>query len=382
MPDGHRRGRPLDDGGLLGREGDRGGHRSVRGPCRRRPDLVADPEPDDGRRGARPLREEPRHPDQDVLIRVGLADVLGEPGQDLVGRRPLPVDEPVGDLLRLPPDRLERHGDDRGRDQRDALGDPDERTDHHHHDHVDRGDERRERAVRDRLVEDQVDLVEVVLHHRDADRDVQARATRSRRVTETTAESMKNPDAERHGRERRRRDEPLQLQPSPRRWNAGSERRARRPTAAAQRPRRAPRSRSPSRGDVADATPHNVDDLANGLRPTSRREDQGRDHEHDEDRHREPDDGRHRGVTGCPVGNSRNSKMRPAIGIGHSDVAHPCQRPARRQGPGLGHEGMERVGLSEARERERDPRDDEDPTDRVPRLLVARSRCPGPAPRR
>ena len=51
-------------------------------------------------------------------------------------------------------------------------------------------------------------------------------------------------------------------------------------------------------------------------------------------------------------------------------VAEPGQRPPGRQGPGIGDEDVERVGLPEARERERGPRDDEDPADRVPRTLV------------
>ena len=66
-------------------------------------------------------------------------------------------------------ERHERGGDDRERGRRARRAE--ERTDADDHDRVDRGDEHRQRAEDDRLVDDDVDAVEPVLEHRDAGRD-------------------------------------------------------------------------------------------------------------------------------------------------------------------------------------------------------------------
>ena len=57
------------------------------------------------------LGEDMRHPRQHVIRGVRLGDALGKLGQHLIWRRPLAVDQPVGDLLDALTHRLERNRD-------------------------------------------------------------------------------------------------------------------------------------------------------------------------------------------------------------------------------------------------------------------------------
>ena len=71
-------------------------------------------------------------------------------------------------------DRHDGRRNDRERQVR-SVGATDQRTDSDHDSDIDGGDESREGAEYQRLVDDKVDVVEPVLHHRDRDTDRQGR---------------------------------------------------------------------------------------------------------------------------------------------------------------------------------------------------------------
>jgi hypothetical protein len=65
---------------------------------------------------------------------------------------------------------LERHRDDRRGHKGQALGRADERAEHRHEQHVHGRDERRQAAIDDGPVDEDVDLVQPVPQDGDADR--------------------------------------------------------------------------------------------------------------------------------------------------------------------------------------------------------------------
>ena len=172
--------------------------------------LVVDAQPHGGVGRARPLGQQPRHPRQDVLAAVRLADVFGESRQDLVRRGALAVDHAVRGPLGAVPRRLERDRDDGRRHQREELRGADERADHDDDRHVHDRDERAEDPVDDRLADDDIDVVEPVFQDRDADGHVQEhqreveRDLRDREVRDERGR-------ERHEDEQPSRHEPLEL---------------------------------------------------------------------------------------------------------------------------------------------------------------------------
>ena len=95
----------------------------------------------------------------------------GEVGEHLVGRGPLPVHDPVRDQLGPAPQRLEQQRDRQGRrgiEQRAARV-TGERPDAHHDAGVNGRERRREQAIHDGAVDDDVDLVQAVLEDRERD---------------------------------------------------------------------------------------------------------------------------------------------------------------------------------------------------------------------
>ena len=147
----------------------------VLGPGRVRAQHGSAREPYVGACRTGPLREDPRHPRQQILRRVRAAESVGELRQHLVWGRSLPVDEMVGEALHPLAHGLEGDRHDAGRQDRERdvrLSAPaDERSDPNHDRDIDTGDERGERTVDDGLVEDDVDVVQAVPQDRDADRD-------------------------------------------------------------------------------------------------------------------------------------------------------------------------------------------------------------------
>ena len=132
-------------------------------------------QPDLRPRGPGRLRQHPGQMWQHLLGRHGGADLVRERGQGLVGGGPPPVHQAVRQPLNALTDRLERHRDDRRREDRQpearpalpvgGLADPDHQRD------VDRGDEDGQRQVDDGLVDDDVDVVQAPGEDRDAHRD-------------------------------------------------------------------------------------------------------------------------------------------------------------------------------------------------------------------
>jgi hypothetical protein len=156
----------------------RGGQRSLLGlpfgPRSGESKLVADAQPHLGARCSRPLSENPGHPGQHVLGRIRASHPLGELREDLVGRRSLPVDDAVGQTPGALAKGLERDRDDSGRcdGERNVRLPcrPDRRADPHHDREVDGGDEGGKHCDDDGLVDNDVDVVQPVLEHGDADR--------------------------------------------------------------------------------------------------------------------------------------------------------------------------------------------------------------------
>ena len=166
VPDRNGAIRAVQPEGPLGVQRDRGPILAVRGPRPSHDELVADPEPHLSALGSRTLGDHAGGPRQDVLGGVRARDALAEPRQDLVGRGPLAIDEPVRDALHPFAHRLEREGDDRGRDDRQAqalVRGADQAPQHDHDRDVDQRDEPGERHVHDRPVDHHVDVVEAVL---------------------------------------------------------------------------------------------------------------------------------------------------------------------------------------------------------------------------
>ena len=145
-----------------------------------------------------------------MLARERLAHVRGESREDLVGRGALAVDHPVRGALRLLASGLERDRDDGGGDEREELRRPDERPDDHDDRDVHDRDERREQAVDDRLVDEEVDVVQAVLQDRGPDGRVeeQQRDVEQYRSDRTVGEKR---DGEGLGHEEARRHEPFEL---------------------------------------------------------------------------------------------------------------------------------------------------------------------------
>ena len=125
--------------------------------------------------GAGSLLQHSGHARQHLVGRVGVRDSPGEVAQHFVRGRALAVDEAVGDLLRALAHRLEADRHNRGgQDRQCQIGfaaapyqgsDPDGDT------HVRRSDEDGQRAVNDCSADDDVDVVQAVLQHGDADGD-------------------------------------------------------------------------------------------------------------------------------------------------------------------------------------------------------------------
>ena len=154
-------------------DGPRGLRLDVIRPRRIGDELVADADPHVGARGPGAAGERARHPRQELLVRVRVAEPFGELREHLVRRGALAVDEPVGEPLRAAPGRLERERDDRrrpGGQHRVRLA-PHDRADAHDDGDVDDGDEDRERSEQQRPVDHDVDVEQVVPQHGDPDRD-------------------------------------------------------------------------------------------------------------------------------------------------------------------------------------------------------------------
>ncbi len=151
----------------------------ARRPSATRPPAAAraDAEPHPRRAGARGLAEDLRHPAEDVLGRVRLPDAFGELGQHLVRGRPPAVDDAIGDPAREPRHRPEREpeqqrDDEHGAGALVAGGDHAQEPDDGR---VGRDHEQDERARDERLLHDDVEVVQVVLQDGDRHGD---RATR------------------------------------------------------------------------------------------------------------------------------------------------------------------------------------------------------------
>ncbi len=122
---------PVADRDGCVRVGERGERRALRNdrrmrlrrlrPRRGRTHLGADAQPDGGVGRAGPLRQQPRHARKEMLARERLADVRGEPREDLIGCGALAVDHPVRGALRPLASGLERDRDERGGDERQEL---------------------------------------------------------------------------------------------------------------------------------------------------------------------------------------------------------------------------------------------------------------------
>ena len=119
------------------------------------------------------LGQDPGHPRQQILGRVGPRHPPGEVREDLVGSGPLAVDQPVGQALDPLPYRLERDRHHRRGDDRQGQARPcavlRQRPDADHDRHVHAGDEDGQRPVDEGLVDDDVDVVEVVPEDGDTD---------------------------------------------------------------------------------------------------------------------------------------------------------------------------------------------------------------------
>ena len=144
----------------------------VAGPGRDVAQLLVDHEPDVGPFGADALAQDPRHPRQHVLVGIRAADALGELRQHLVRCRALAVHDPVGEPRESCTRRLERerhhhrghHGEERvvpAQPGADADDEPE----------VDQRGEERERAVDQRLADDDVQVVEAEPEDGDPDRE-------------------------------------------------------------------------------------------------------------------------------------------------------------------------------------------------------------------
>jgi hypothetical protein len=129
------------------------------------------------RRAARPALEL-------VVGRRAGRQVVDDRGEHLVGRRTAAVDRAVRPVLDTGAHRLEQHGDECGRPDRqgEVRRIADQRPDAHHRHGVQPGDERREGDEHDGPAEDEVDVVEPVAHDRDggADRERTRRPRTSR----------------------------------------------------------------------------------------------------------------------------------------------------------------------------------------------------------
>ena len=146
--------------------------RRVGRPGCARPELPtnAQPHPRHLRSGA--FAEDLRHARHHVLGRVRATDPRGELREDLVGIRPLAIDDAVGEAPGTDADRLERdRKHDRG-DHRDrGVVAPHYEAPHRDDRRVHDGDEDREYARDERLADDDVEVVQVEPEDGDPDRD-------------------------------------------------------------------------------------------------------------------------------------------------------------------------------------------------------------------
>ena len=216
----------LDDGLALDRRQDVvRDARDIRGLGVRRPrgsraQLGADAEPHTSRAGARGLAEDLRHPAEDVLRGIRLPDAFGELGQHLVRGRPPAVDDAIGDAPREPRHRPEREpehqrDDEHGAGALVAGGDHAQESDDGR---VRPDHEQDERARDERLLHDDVEVVQVVLQdgdrHGDGQRD--ERDPAHDRVDQVLVEPDRAGDRreEEGGHEERERErDPLDLLP-------------------------------------------------------------------------------------------------------------------------------------------------------------------------
>ena len=133
--------------------------------------------PDLGALGAGSLGQKARHAVEEILLRKRFREMLAKLRERLVWRRPFAVDEPIGQALGPLPQRLEGEGNDGGGDegQQELLAPANHCADAHHDHDVDGGDQDGQPAVDERLVDDDVDVIEAIAQHRDPDRNRQRR---------------------------------------------------------------------------------------------------------------------------------------------------------------------------------------------------------------
>ena len=159
--------------GQLTIDGERNGigRRGLGGPRRDRPELIPDPEPDVDTHRSRPCGEDLGGPLEHILQVESARHPFGEVRQHLVGRGSLAVHETVREPPRPGAQRLEQQGDRHRRSDRQRRTAPpaDERPDPDDHADVHDRDPRREHAIDDGPIDDDVDLIEPVLQ--DGDRE-------------------------------------------------------------------------------------------------------------------------------------------------------------------------------------------------------------------
>src|ERR1700730_9321344 len=115
-----------------------------------------------------------RHPRENFVWSERFRHPLGEIGHDLVRRGTLSVNKPVREVLHALANGLEGDGHDSSRNDREQevwfTLRPDQAADPNDDAHVDRRNERGQRAEDDGPVDDDVDVVEAVLQDGDTDR--------------------------------------------------------------------------------------------------------------------------------------------------------------------------------------------------------------------
>ncbi|MGB2938966.1 MAG: hypothetical protein WBD38_01540 [Candidatus Dormiibacterota bacterium] len=182
---------------------------------RRRVQVVCAAQPDGRRLRPCPLLEHLRHPPQHISPGVGLGDAPGKLGQYLVRRRSLAIDKAVGHLLDPLSDRLEsnRH-DRRSQDRKDQVGPaaaPHKGADAHHDSDINGRNKGGESPVNQGPADDDVDVIQPVPEHRDADTHRQRGEPDCRREEAVRREGSGDRDDHSDHRHRGCGDKPLEL---------------------------------------------------------------------------------------------------------------------------------------------------------------------------